>query len=215
MKFQSILINSNKDLTIEELKNFLESNVGIKGFNSINMYEIAPIKSNSINISQVKEISQWINLKNKDTKFVVIRSAENLTMEAQNSLLKNLEEPNENTLFILISINSEIILETIKSRCLIFNLNNASRDEENNPYKEIAEKFYKADYLERLKIVEKLLKDYDNRDEIANIVFEIIKVVPVSDSYESNIKIIKSVYVGIKRNVNLKLSLNLLAIYIK
>ena len=45
---------------------------------------------------------------------------------AQNALLKALEEPNKNTHFILVAENPKLILDTIKSRCQLFQLHKTS-----------------------------------------------------------------------------------------
>ena len=48
---------------------------------------------------------------------VIIRDAENMTVQAQNCLLKILEEPPQNTFFILTSAHSNQLLTTVRSRC--------------------------------------------------------------------------------------------------
>ena len=48
---------------------------------------------------------------------VIIQDAENMTFQAQNSLLKILEEPPQNTYFILTSSHPDQLLITVKSRC--------------------------------------------------------------------------------------------------
>ncbi len=48
---------------------------------------------------------------------VVIADAENMTPQAQNSLLKILEEPPQNTYFILTSGHPDLLLTTVRSRC--------------------------------------------------------------------------------------------------
>ena len=48
---------------------------------------------------------------------VVIADAENLTIQAQNCLLKILEEPPQNTYYFLTSAHPEQILITVRSRC--------------------------------------------------------------------------------------------------
>lgn len=50
-------------------------------------------------------------------KVFIIDSAETLQTEAANALLKFIEEPPENTVWILISSKKEAMLNTIKSRC--------------------------------------------------------------------------------------------------
>ena len=50
-------------------------------------------------------------------RVIIIRDAENMTVQAQNSLLKILEEPPRNTYFLLTSSHPEQLLTTVKSRC--------------------------------------------------------------------------------------------------
>ena len=53
---------------------------------------------------------------------VVIKDADTMTLRAQNRLLKTLEEPFEGTVMILLSENRENLLETIKSRCVLYRI---------------------------------------------------------------------------------------------
>ncbi len=52
-----------------------------------------------------------------DYKVYIIESFEKLTVQGENSILKFLEEPPENTIAILLSTKPEQILDTIHSRC--------------------------------------------------------------------------------------------------
>lgn len=52
-----------------------------------------------------------------DRKIFIIRDIDNSTAEAQNKLLKVLEEPNSNIYYILTTSNLENVLPTIRSRC--------------------------------------------------------------------------------------------------
>ena len=58
----------------------------------------------------------------------IINNADTMTEEAQNCLLKTLEEPPEFVTIILISSNDNLILNTIKSRCMTIKFNNISKD---------------------------------------------------------------------------------------
>jgi DNA polymerase III subunit delta' len=85
--------------------------------NSPDYIEINPSGS-SIKISQVRELQSDIIIKpHKNHKIYVINEAEKLTVEAQNALLKTLEEPPGYIIIILITENKETLLNTIKSRC--------------------------------------------------------------------------------------------------
>ena len=51
-------------------------------------------------------------------KIVIINEAENMHTDAANSLLKMIEEPSGDTIFILISAYSQKLLDTMRSRCM-------------------------------------------------------------------------------------------------
>ena len=64
-------------------------------------------------------------------KVVLILNAQTMNNECQNALLKNLEEPAPNTYIIMVTDRSNVLLETIYSRCQIFNIPNLSSKEMN------------------------------------------------------------------------------------
>lgn len=74
----------------------------------------------SIKIAQIRKLQTDIIIKpHKDYKIYIINDAEKMTIEAQNALLKTLEEPPGYAIMILITSNKEALLDTIKSRCEI------------------------------------------------------------------------------------------------
>lgn len=76
-------------------------------------------EGNYITIGQARELQHEVNLKSFEARFrvFIIDEAHCLTEEAANALLKTLEEPPENIIFILITSAPEGLLPTIKSRC--------------------------------------------------------------------------------------------------
>ena len=76
-------------------------------------------ESNSIDL--VREIQNKLLLTPLQSRFntVVIHDAHNLTLPAQNALLKTLEEPPGKSVLILTTNNPELLLPTVVSRCLI------------------------------------------------------------------------------------------------
>jgi DNA polymerase III subunit delta' len=76
----------------------------------------------SIKIEQVRSLSRFLNKSTylDDLKIVLIDNAELLNKNSSNALLKELEEPRDNTYFFIINNNSKKILKTIKSRCVEF-----------------------------------------------------------------------------------------------
>lgn len=74
----------------------------------------------SIKIAQVRKLQSDIIVKpHSKYKIYIINQAEKMTVEAQNALLKTLEEPPDYAIIILVTSSKEALLDTIKSRCEI------------------------------------------------------------------------------------------------
>ena len=92
--------------------------------------EIYPIDVNqqvyekAMGIEDVRSIQKKILLKpfRGKTKAIVIQVYENITTEAQNALLKILEEPPANTIIVISIQKKELLLSTIISRCKVIEL---------------------------------------------------------------------------------------------
>ncbi|MBU1168151.1 MAG: DNA polymerase III subunit delta' [Proteobacteria bacterium] len=74
---------------------------------------------NMIKIAQIRELCSKLLLKPYEakTRVVIIDDAHSMNPESSNALLKSLEEPPENTMFILITNQTSDLLPTIVSRC--------------------------------------------------------------------------------------------------
>ena len=109
-----------------------------KLFNSSNHPDFYTIKmeegKKKISIKQVKELqtsfyeSSFLN----GNKVFLIENAEFLSKDASDSLLKVLEEPSENTYFIITSHRAKQLSATIQSRCSEVFINNPSKQEIEN-----------------------------------------------------------------------------------
>ncbi len=88
-------------------------------------------KANQIKISSIRDIRKFLSMDYSEVKFrfVLISSAHMMNEEAQNALLKNLEEPPEGIIFILTTPFPEQMRETIRSRCWIINFQPLTVDE--------------------------------------------------------------------------------------
>jgi len=95
----------------------------ISGFDFINLKKEG-IKS--IGIEQIRGLQHQLNLKpySSKGKLAFLSEAEKLTQQAQNAMLKLLEEPPVNTFIVLSAPNPDLLLPTIISRCQIISLNN-------------------------------------------------------------------------------------------
>lgn len=78
----------------------------------------------SISIQKIKTLAKFLSRKpyQNDQKIVFIPQADQLTLPAQNALLKTLEEPPAHSLIILVSPHQSRLLPTIISRCEIHQL---------------------------------------------------------------------------------------------
>lgn len=156
---KSYIIHS-KDLEfIQERVGDMQKELGIDpNNNTSDHYEISPLKGkSSIGIDQMKELKAWSNSKpfRSNFKLAVILEAEKLTEQAQNSILKLLEEPNRYNSFILVTNNPKSLLATILSRCELI--------VDKNEYDSLFDikKFLEMDLLDRLTFVKELSLDKD------------------------------------------------------
>jgi putative DNA polymerase III, delta' subunit len=90
-------------------------------------YELEP-DGKSIKVAQIRELQNVINIKPtfSEKSVYIIDDADLMTTEAQNSLLKTLEEPPEYVVIILIVHNERSVLSTVKSRCVNIKFNKLS-----------------------------------------------------------------------------------------
>ena len=74
-----------------------------------------------IKIEQIRHLQTEVALAPylADKRVVIIDQAETMNVQAANSLLKILEEPTGNLIFILIANNRQALLDTIISRCMM------------------------------------------------------------------------------------------------
>ncbi len=153
----SILIASkNSAIGLEYALDFLKK----RGISKFDVVIVSPEKT--IGIGDVRNFQSQIFLKPSQgkEKGVVIDAKNGITIEAQNSLLKVLEEPPANTYIIIIALNKDAFLATILSRCKIIELS----DNEIKDFDELnktLEKLLKAGIGERLKIAQDIAKDKD------------------------------------------------------
>jgi len=83
-----------------------------------------------ISIDKIRELSARLSLKPFEARYkIVIIDAQSLNEEASNALLKILEEPGSDIVFMLIAVNINALLDTIASRCHIVRFRPLSRSD--------------------------------------------------------------------------------------
>jgi len=154
-----IIVSKNPAKRSEYFKKFCTEHA-ISQFDQILIAE-----EGSIGIEIVRKLQQPLSLKpfKSSEKILVIENAQNLTIEAQNALLKILEEPPVHTYIMLSSDSSEGFLPTVISRCKIVVLD-ASKQEALTPeevvrYTSILDNLHNGSIAEKMAFAEELAKD--------------------------------------------------------
>ncbi|HUV47195.1 MAG TPA: hypothetical protein VMW29_03615 [Candidatus Bathyarchaeia archaeon] len=176
----------------------------------------------SVGINQIRQLQKFLSQKpfQKDFKTALIPEAEKLTIPAQNSFLKTLEEPPALSVIILCCPNKNLLLPTIISRCQLVELpyepelvleNKLSAE-----YYSLYLKIIKAGPGQRLKLIEQYTK---NREAAEKFLKEMI--ITLNKHLVKRGKVLKSVIIInrcqktlnlLQSNVNVKLALDNLVI---
>jgi len=78
-------------------------------------------KPASISVDDVREqLTETADIRpySGGRKIYIVPDAEKMTVQAQNALLKTIEEPPDYTVILLLTENAEVLLDTIRSRCV-------------------------------------------------------------------------------------------------
>ena len=103
-----------------------------------------------IGVKQAREFRQevWITPNEASRKVFLIPEADTMSIEAQNALLKVLEEPPPYASFLLLGANPGAFLPTVRSRCLTLRLGGEGEaSQESDSAARLAEAFLKGDRL--------------------------------------------------------------------
>jgi len=114
------------NLDLNEINQNNRSYKLLNNFSHPNFYPIDVIKDKkNIEIHQIRKMIDYTNKSsfNNSLRIVLINNVELLNINAVNALLKVVEEPNNNILFIFVLNSNKKILDTLKSRCLLFKIN--------------------------------------------------------------------------------------------
>lgn len=79
---------------------------------------------NFITVDEIRRLGHFLSMTTHDGswRIVIVDAAEQMNTAAANALLKSLEEPPRNTLFVLVSHSPGRLLPTIRSRCQVHRL---------------------------------------------------------------------------------------------
>lgn len=141
---RSSLINSLKERGIDTQGN---SDFTVEAYGTFLIDNVVELKSRALNLSQTSS-----------GKYFII-STQSITREAQNALLKILEEPNQKTFFFICIPRIEGILPTIISRVqVIKNINTTHLD---------LSEFFSYSTAKKLEYIKKMLDSHEDDDTSA------------------------------------------------
>lgn len=152
-----------------------------KDIDYVDIVNYRPSKA-SMGVDEVREIIEEVSKRpyEGDKKVIIIHEGSKLTIQAQNALLKTIEEPPQGVYIILLAESLETLLETIKSRCQIYKLtplNNKQIEKYINTLGNYSEEEIKASLAYGEGIpgkAERLLND-DNLSELREIIVKLLK----------------------------------------
>ncbi len=131
---KAIQCENIKSANLEETVNACNSCVSCRTFDGGNHTDVIYVNSEKGKVIGVEDIREQVgkNIELKPYKYqykiFIIDNADSMTVQAQNALLKTIEEPPNYGIFILLSENYNNFLPTILSRCVIFKLKSLEFD---------------------------------------------------------------------------------------
>ena len=81
---------------------------------------VEPTDKSIISMDDIRELLARLGKKQKTDLYIIIRPADLLGLDSANAMLKNLEEPQDNVHFVLITSKASKIIPTILSRSAVY-----------------------------------------------------------------------------------------------
>lgn len=163
-------------------------------------------QAEAISIKQTRNLNQQISFSNTSSSTIdtfVIHQAHNLTLAAQNNLLKTLEETPSNKQIILITPTPQSLLPTILSRCQLIKANKKPPTPAKNFTPPL--KSWKLAPGQVPNLTDQILKQ-GNPGEYLNMALQVIK--PTSPPRTQILKQLHNCILDLKSNINPRLSLD-------
>lgn len=126
-------------------------------------YNVVPFLIPRVTIDDVRMLSEYTY---GSAPQIVLVSTDDILHEAQQALLKTLEEPGAQTKIVFIMPHVAHLLPTIMSRVEVVHYEGENSE---NIYKTDMQKFISSDVPTRLKWVEKFIKDHEDHETTRSI----------------------------------------------
>lgn len=225
MNFQSLIIIEEITNTddVNHILEFLFKSQIIKNNYDFKTSLIETVKKLEDKISiGIKELAHKLEFLAKKVsddqlKILIINDSHLLTEEAQNSILKILEEPYEQSLIILRCQNINYLLETVVSRCRVEYFDKNPSNQNN-----IIDRLLGLNFFERGKYLEELAEKY-SRYELKLIFSQVFDRILLMNNYNDIEILLKenfkdeliNLLISVDSSINMKIILNNINVKIK
>jgi len=149
--FSFYLISGDREENKKDILEFLEKDLDFKVKGNADFFIFEGEKFLIDKAREIKSINSKTITSGKNRIFIL--SFDSVGTDTQNALLKVLEEPIVNTVFFFLVSNLNSILETIKSRARIIEINFSNIND-------TTRKYLQSNFLDR----EKIIKELDNKN---------------------------------------------------
>lgn len=227
-----IIASKKERLQKSELKKLLTRLFGREVSQSPDIHLLNPEGKNSIGIEEVKELQQSMRFKpfQEEIQIGVILDAQKLTQQAQNSMLKSLEDSSATSVYILCVDNEKNLLPTIRSRGVVLYPKREEETEEEIPIEKgdaenIMETFFDLSPVEQFNIIEGYSESKDSSLAFINALEEAIREQLELDIKNGNIsgsqrqleflKVVEKSREKISSNCNRRLTLEAMIVQLK
>ncbi len=147
-------------------------------------------KLKSIGIATIRTLqkSAFLSPVSGKIKAIIIKQSELLTIEAQNALLKLLEEPPPHAIIVLATSNKNALLPTILSRCFIIDSYDQQKNSEKSmqEYGQLLNTLLMGEIGEKLKLAEQYGKTNESAAEVLEHLLRLIQVLIIEKIQTNN-----------------------------
>lgn len=227
-----IIAHKKEQLQKQELKRLLTQLFGKVISDSPDIHLLNPEDKNSIGIEEVKELQQSMRFKpfQEEIQVGIILNAQKLTHQAQNSMLKSLEDSSETSIYILCVDNEKNLLPTIRSRGVILYPKRQEEKEGNIPedksdVENVMMTFFDLSPIEQFSIIEEYSENKEDSLAFINALEETLREQLELDIKNGNIdssqrnleflKVVEKSREKISSNCNRKLTLEAMIMQLK
>lgn len=120
---QALIITGSVGIGLSGAADYLAEKLDAKAYTVLpEKNEVVDIEAGVISVASIRRLYEVTRTIEHGTRLIVIDYAERMAEQAQNAFLKLLEEPTDNTIFVMLSHDLSHLLPTVRSRSRLVEL---------------------------------------------------------------------------------------------